>query len=245
MKIPAKGKTGLYAQAAKIIGQAQAASRAASREIERAEQIQSSLRSIAASKELAAYRENIAIAREKRAMDRQLERDEILEQWDRERLYLRSKLDFQEDERKRLENNRQIDMAIKQLDTNPIYSNLSSTEKDQARQILEMRRYTTAPVFARQKEDLLDRLIKQAGGLGNEPTATSQINQMGITATNPTTGEKIISYDNGKTWQPAPIKPPPKRTLMAARERIAKQKKGQPVPWYLKDYHLGAYIPYH
>jgi hypothetical protein len=140
IRIQPENLSGLYAKAAKIIGQSQAAQR----EIERAEKIQDQLRSIAASKEMAQFNQQLALDRAKFDAMMDVEAEKRAKAWQIEKMEMASRIDFAEAEKKRLQSNQQYDLAIKQLNENPIYARLTPEEKDNAKQILEMRKYTTA-----------------------------------------------------------------------------------------------------
>jgi len=153
--------TGLYSKAAKLVGESQKAQK----EIEQAERVQEQLRSIAASKEMAEFQNQLTLDRAKYNSMMDLEAEKRAKAWDIEKMELRSRMDFAEEERKRMERNKEYDMAIKQLYENPIYAKLTPDEKIQAEQILEMRKYTNQPVFPRMtEEDEITRLMKTAMG---------------------------------------------------------------------------------
>lgn len=140
MKIPAKGKTERAALAGQIIGGYKAAAEAA----ERAERQQRYLQTLAAQKEMAVFNQQLLLDRAKFNAAMDLEEEKRARTWSLEKMELRSRMDFAEDERKRLQREREMDNAIKQLYENPIYAKLSPEQKQRARMVLEMRKYTTA-----------------------------------------------------------------------------------------------------
>jgi len=197
MRISAKGETGLYAAAGKIIGQSQATQR----EIERAERVQEQLRSIAASKEMAQFNHQLVLDKAKFNMMMDVEAEKRAKAWEIEKMELRSRMDFAEDEQNRLQRNKEYDLAIKQLNENPIYARLTPEEKLQAKQILEMRKYTTAPVFQQDnltEEEQLRQDMRKAMFGEEVPAPDVSGKKTGVSTTGQETSLEIINSKTGE-----------------------------------------------
>jgi len=204
IRVETSGAAGLYGKAALFAKR----EKERQREADRAESIRSQLQAITAQKEMAVLGETLRSAREKKEIENAAELQQTAIDWEKEKMQLRSRADFEaeerareaeektranilaqqreeakfnaamdleerkrarmwelektelrsrtdfaEEERKRLQKEREIDNAIKQLYNNPIYAKLSPKQKEDAHRILEMRKYTTAPVFPKEKEE--------------------------------------------------------------------------------------------
>lgn len=98
IKVAPKGEAARAALAGKMIGQAQATQR----QIDYARQVQDQLRAIAAQKEMAEFRHQMALESAKFNASLGLEKEKRSKLWELEKMELRSRIDFQEEEKKRL-----------------------------------------------------------------------------------------------------------------------------------------------
>jgi len=195
IKISPEGQTQRAALAGSIIG----GYKKAQEKVERAERMQSQLRSIAAQKEMAEFNYQLQLDKAKFYAAMDLEGEKRAKMWELDKMELRSRADFAEDERKRLQKEREIDNAIKQLYNNPIYAKLSPKNKEDAHRILEMRKYTTAPVFPKEKEEKISeadlaRATKFLGEYEEPPWLGRAINKatFGAFGAEPSTKEEKL-----------------------------------------------------
>lgn len=195
------------------------------REIERGEQVASQVRSMAFQKEMAQMQEEKERRRAAIAMQMDLEGEQRARSWELDKMEMASRMDYQRQETKRQTELDNADKAMMAIDKEVASGRYSKDDPaiQKARFDVEMQKYNIDVRLSREEkpltygqqknelesalelssytqQDLLDLGLNPAAfpGVPGGPAVTPTT---GVTATNPKTGEKIISYDDGKTWQ--------------------------------------------
>ena len=153
-----------------------------------------------------------AYEREMRQEDYRLAAEDRAAAWEIEKMELTSRHDFEQEEQERMQNLSRIDAKILALKKAQEDKQFTGREPEYQSMLfnLEQQKYgiKNPRALPRQNQSPLDEYlaslseggeINQAEIAAQETTAKPLMTQ---TATNPTTGEKLISRDGGNTWEP-------------------------------------------
>lgn len=135
--------------------------------------------------------------------------------WENQKLLLNSQFDFQMQKmreqalierelREELRERDRYDITAKRLKDKLTDGSLPPEQYNQAILQLDMKFGGAYAMPSQRQPDTMQALLAQAltGGEGVAPGGGTQTAPTVQEAINPTTGERIISYDNGATWQP-------------------------------------------
>jgi len=148
IRVTPEGEAGRMAEVGKIVGQAQAAQQ----RIEQAVRTQERLASIEAQKELAIFNHQLQLDRAKYHAYMDFEGERRAREWELEKMEMSSRLDFQQEEKKRLEDTEKYNTGVEIIEN----SNMPDFRKEQALFDLSMKfRAGYVPSIPAEKEERL------------------------------------------------------------------------------------------
>lgn len=148
-----------------------------------------------------------AFERELRQEDYRLMAEDRAAAWQVEKMELTSRMDFEREEGDRIRETGQIDAkitALKKAEEDGLFTG-REFEFESMMFNLEQQKFGIKNPKALPKADPMAQYLQSLVGGADQPAETPPTNPLPTqtqTATNPKTGEKLISHDGGKTWEP-------------------------------------------